>query len=79
MSRGAGEFETAVFNTTLRKDFKSYLIKFVSLAKFHRLLPAIVSFEQVRRYTPELNQLVFLEPLSQGNVVEIIKSINAMV
>ena len=48
------------------------LIELVLLAELHTLLPAIVALEEVGGDSPELNQLVLLEPLGQRDVVKVV-------
>ena len=54
----------------------AHLEKFVPFTELHRLLPAVVAFVKISRYTAELDQLVLFQALSERNVVKIIKSVN---
>lgn len=54
----------------------THLEKFVPFTEFHGLLPAVVAFVKISRYTAELDQLVLFQALSERNVVKIIKSVN---
>ena len=51
---------------------ETYLVQFVLLAELHALLPAVVPLEEVGRDSPELDQPVLLQPLGEGNVVEVV-------
>lgn len=50
----------------------SHLVQFVLLAELHALFPAVVALEEVGSDSPELNQLVLLQPLGQGDVVKVV-------
>ena len=54
----------------------THLEKFVSLAELHGLLPAVVALVQVGGDATELNQLVFLQRLGEGDVVKVIKGVD---
>ena len=52
-----------------------HLIELVLLAELHTLFPAVVALEEVGSDSPELNQLVLLQTLSQRDVVKVVVGI----
>ncbi len=52
-----------------------HLIELVLLAELHTLFPAVVALEEVGSDSPELNQLVLLQALSQRDVVKVVVGI----
>lgn len=63
--------------TKSEKIFKiAHLEKLVPFTELYRLLPAVVAFVEISRYTAELDELVLFKPLGQRDVVKIIKSVD---
>lgn len=56
--------------------FHGVLVEAILLAELDRLLPPIVAFVQVGRNAAELDELVFLEPLCQRNVIKVVECID---
>lgn len=54
----------------------AHLVKLVPFTELYRLLPAVVTLIKVSCYAAELNELMFLKPLGQRDVVEVIKSVD---
>ena len=54
----------------------THLVKLVPLTELYRLLPAVVTLVKISCYAAELDQLVFLKPLGQRDVVKVIKSVD---
>lgn len=54
----------------------SNLVELVLLAELYALFPAVVALEQVGSDSPEFNQLVLLQALRQGDVVEVVVGVD---
>ena len=54
------------------------LVQLVFLAQLHRLLPPVVHLEEIGGDTAELDQLVFLQALSQSDVVEVVETVDGL-
>jgi len=52
------------------------LVELVLLAELHALFPAVVALEEVGGDPPELDQLVLLQPLGQGDVVKVVVGVD---
>ena len=62
--------------TQKNKIVTTDLVKFVPFAELHWLLPAIVTFVEVSCDAAKLDQLVFLQPLSESDVVKVVKCVD---
>jgi hypothetical protein len=51
------------------------LVKAVFLAQLYALFPAIVAFEEISSNSSELNEFMFFQTLSKGNIVKVVISI----